>query len=164
MRRRFSAPLVLIFRRAVRLLSYLPRWEAGLLSAGALLVAALALGEIGFYAVPTGSMEPVIPRGSLIVVAHVDPSQVKIGDIALVVDRQRGILIAHRVVGKDLERGVLLVKGDAVPGVAEAPFEDFRGVVVFHVPFLGYLFLNRQLVVAAAAFAVALALYLALRW
>lgn len=157
----------LLLSRLSRGASRLPRFllspEAVFLTVILLVIAAVALGFIGVYAVPTGSMEPSIPRGSLVVVAKVSPAEVKVGDVALVIDRQAGILVAHRVVGKDLEMGVLMVKGDAVEAVSEVPFSDFLGVVVFHLPYAGYPFIHRQLIVAAALLTAVIALYLTLR-
>ncbi len=154
--------LFLTRRRLQELIYLLLSWEVAFLSLTAAVVTLIALGYIGFYAVPTSSMEPVIPKGSLIIVAHVDVSDVKIGDIALVVDRDLGMLVAHRVIGKDYANEELLVKGDAVPSTTGIPFRDFRGIVLFHVPYLGYLFLNRQLM-AALLISLAIAVYLLIR-
>jgi len=149
------------------LLRVLPRILLSPLTAAALLLlmvaVSVAFGHLGFYAVPTGSMEPVIPRGSLIVVERVHPAELKIGDVALVVDRQLGLLVAHRVVGKDMDAGVVAVKGDAVVAVMEVPFRDVIGVVVFHVPYLGFPFLYRQVLIALVALVIVVAFYLLLQ-
>ncbi len=121
------------------------------------------LGLIGFYAIPTGSMEPTIPRGSLILVASVEPHEVKVGDIALVIDRALGVLIAHRVVAKDTLNGVIYVKGDAVNTITKVALDDVIGIVIFHVPYLGYLFLARELLIAAALLAIAVVIYTVFR-
>lgn len=97
-----------------------------------------------FYAVVSGSMEPTIPRGALIVVKKAD--QYHEGDIITV----RGELdpketITHRIVAikKDEDIGKLhyVLKGDANEDPDPEAIDQDRviGRVVRSIPYLGFL-------------------------
>ena len=68
------------------------------------------------YAVQTGSMEPVMPVGSMVVVTPVEASDLEVGDIITFTPPGHGDeLVTHRIVAKRSAGSapVLLTKGDA---------------------------------------------------
>src|SRR5215471_7037876 len=97
------------------------------------------------YTVRSGSMEPTLPKGSLIVVRHVDPHDIRIGTVVTFQVRSGDPEVAtHRVVGAGTTvRGahVYRTKGDANNAVDPAPVTDaqIRGRTWYVVPYLGYL-------------------------
>ena len=90
------------------------------------------------YVILSGSMEPVIPTGS---VAVVDSSKrdVRPGNIATF--ERHGDLVTHRILSKT-EEGYK-TKGDANtdPDSGTIPVENIRGTYLFCIPYLGYGFL-----------------------
>lgn len=106
-----------------------------------------ALGHETFI-IRGGSMEPVIPLGSLIAVGRVQPESVAPGDI-VTVRSDGGTVVTHRVVsivGADGERRLQL-KGDANESADAGlvPFTALVGRVDVFVPTAGYaLFLLSQ--------------------
>jgi len=105
----------------------------------------------------TDSMEPTIPKGSLVLVVPTWLVKPKVGDVALYRIRiTNEYLVLHRVVGAT-QKG-LLTKGDnrafRDPWVVEK--EDVIGVAVLSIPFLGYmlLFLKPILLLASVFLAV----------
>jgi len=94
------------------------------------------LRALGFLLVVplTGSMEPTIPRGSLVLVVPAWLRQPGPGDVALV--RVGGALVLHRVVG--VAEGGLLTKGDARPSRDPWVAREAVGVAVAWAPLLGY--------------------------
>ncbi len=88
-----------------------------------------------FYVVLSGSMEPKLPVGSL-VVTDTEKTDVKVGEI--VTFQKNGRAVTHRVTGRK-EHGYQ-TKGDANQ---EADYdlmqpEQMVGTVVFCIPYLGY--------------------------
>jgi len=96
----------------------------------------------GFFSViMSGSMEPAIPVGSIVVVKKVNPEDVKVGDvIAFETGESRTM---HRVVEKVVENGsfYLRTKGDANedpdPWIVKP--EDICGALMLTMPYYGYL-------------------------
>ena len=90
------------------------------------------------YVILSGSMEPVIPTGS---VAVVDSSKrdVRPGNIATF--ERHGDLVTHRILSKT-EEGYK-TKGDANtdPDSGTIPVENIRGTYLFCIPYLGYGFM-----------------------
>ena len=90
------------------------------------------------YVILSGSMEPVIPTGS---VAVVDSSKrdVRPGNIATF--ERHGDLVTHRILSKT-EEGYQ-TKGDANtdPDSGTIPVENIRGTYLFCIPYLGYGFM-----------------------
>ncbi len=94
-------------------------------------------------AVASGSMEPYLKVGSLVVTRPVDPEAIAVGDIITFKAVTVGeTLITHRVIG--VEKGSLfyfITKGDANGrhdpfGV---PARNVVGKVYFHLPYAGYV-------------------------
>lgn len=91
-------------------------------------------------AVVSGSMEPGIPVGSLVVVKEVEPESLKAGDV--ISYRMSGdTMVTHRIAEIDTQNGQVITKGDANEAADANPvaFSDVVGRKLFHVPFLGYL-------------------------
>lgn len=91
----------------------------------------------------TGSMEPVISPGDMIVVRGVDsPADVRVGDVVTFQPVSNDpALITHRVVEKRFGSGSgvsFVTRGDA-NGADDDPivFDQVVGEYVYHVPFVG---------------------------
>lgn len=103
-------------------------------------------GGYRFFSVLTGSMEPVIPPGSLVVVKRVpDVSAVLVGEVVSFQQPGRpDMVITHRVSALESVGGAtfLKTKGDANP--AEDPWRlsygHLVGSVVWSAPFVGSAF------------------------
>lgn len=115
--------------------------------------------------VVSGSMEPVIPTGSLVVAKGGPAESALVGDIASL-PREDGVLVTHRVienVPSKTDPGLreIRMKGDANNDADQNPYiasEVLKPVVT--IPYAGYVtsFMNnnRLLIIAAACFAAAL--------
>lgn len=127
---------------------------AVLLVAAVALVALLsfpgAVGAESSFIVLSGSMEPTLQPGDVVVVESADPAAVHEGDI--IVFHTDGPLggpatdrVTHRVVEKvHTDHGVAYrTKGDAndVPDPSLVDHSRLVGTVSFHVPFVGLAFL-----------------------
>lgn len=97
----------------------------------------------------TGSMDPAIPPGSQVIVKPVSSVDgIEAGDIVTYMPNPNDeTLVTHRVVGVQVgskgERS-LTVKGDAnnAPDPDPVTSKQLRGVVVYHIPWVGYIALN----------------------
>lgn len=100
-----------------------------------------------FVVVLTGSMEPAVPKGSLVVIARFGGWRV--GDVVLY--RAGGALVLHRIIEEG--DGVFRTKGDASQSRDPwlVPSEAVIGKAVFSIPFLGrMLFALREPLVFAS--------------
>lgn len=98
-------------------------------------------GNIEIRIVQSGSMEPEIRTGSIVILRPVDTYE--INDIVTFQTGDSDVPTTHRIVDSQLSRGELRfeTKGDA-NGDADRQLidpEDIIGKVFFSVPFLGYL-------------------------
>ncbi len=93
---------------------------------------------LSLYTVVSGSMEPYVPRGSLVVV---EPTPPLLGDIGAyrLEEGGRSYVIVHRVVG--MGEGFYVFKGDAAEGVEHVHSERVLGRVALTIPYLGYIYL-----------------------
>jgi len=100
-------------------------------------------GIIDFYqpfVVLSGSMQPAIPTGSVVLVL---PKQFgySVGDV-ITFSRGRDSVTTHRLVGYDQKEGQLLyrTKGDANsdPDTFTTNPDDVIGRVIGHIPYIGY--------------------------
>jgi signal peptidase len=98
------------------------------------------------FRVLSGSMEPTIRTGSMILVKATDPSEIEPGDIISFYSSDpalRGSVNTHRVLSVDQKNGVSIfqTKGDAniIPDEYTTSGNDIIGVVVFNSYFLGLL-------------------------
>jgi signal peptidase I len=105
--------------------------------------------------VVSGSMEPTILKGDLLIVQGKDPANIESGTIQnkegdIIVFDARGLWasapnepIVHRIVDKRLENGTwyFLTKGDANLNTDPAwvPANRIVGVVVARIPFIGWI-------------------------
>jgi signal peptidase I len=91
----------------------------------------------------TGSMEPTIPAGSVVLVEPREPAEVEIGDVITFQPAPNATFVTHRVVDARFDasgRRVLTTRGDANPTPDREPVAEdgVAGVVRIHVPYLGY--------------------------
>ena len=93
------------------------------------------------YTVISGSMEPALKVGSAIYVKKVDPKNIKTGDVITFFLDSSEIRVTHRVVENNLEKQILITKGDANLKTDQLPvkWENVCGTVVMTVPFVGYI-------------------------
>ncbi len=95
--------------------------------------------DIEYRAVQTGSMEPEIPVGSLVVVVPTAAEEIQVGDDVTYVT-QGGQVVTHRVFSIDRENNTFITYGVA-NGVdnkdPELQYENIIGVAVFHIPVIG---------------------------
>lgn len=116
----------------------------------------------GALTVLTGSMEPTISAGDMVVVRPVEAGDVRIGDVVTFQPvSDDPTLITHRVVGKQVGSSgtTFVTRGDA-NGADDAPIvaDQIMGEVVYQVPYAGHLALwaggNRQGIVVATGVAL----------
>lgn len=106
----------------------------------------------GFYSVLTGSMEPTIHTGSLIITKQTKPEDIKVNDIITFKSKNTNNLTTHRVIEiKNDDSIKFITQGDANNTKDPAPIDSslFVGKVVFFIPFLGSiaLFIKSNLLV-----------------
>lgn len=112
--------------------------------AGAALLVGLVVPRLAGatpYTVTSGSMEPVLPVGSMVVVRP--RSTVALGDVITYQQRSGAApVVTHRVVGVGISpdgRLAYTTRGDAnqIDDASAVRPEQVRGVVWYHVPYLG---------------------------
>jgi signal peptidase I len=99
--------------------------------------------------IPTGSMRPSMPPGTLVLVHGVPDSSLKVGDVITYIspiDPQ--LTITHRIIKKELIAGAIpgfVTRGDA-SRQSDPPIVAGRvvGKVVAHIPNLGYWLVDLQ--------------------
>lgn len=89
------------------------------------------------YNVVSGSMEPEIPIGSLVLVKDMEPVDVQENDI--IAFQSGDVVITHRVVENHTVEGEFITKGDANEDVDmnTIAYAALIGKVFFHAPMLG---------------------------
>ena len=129
------------------------RWLGYALSG--ILIAFSVLSASGFIKariVLTGSMEPVIMPGDIVILAPTPRTQPQIGDVAAYTARRfSGEVVGiftHRIIGGDPVNGFLM-KGDnnPTPDVQRPKVEDINGVVFFVIPFIGKFLTLKMLMI-----------------
>ncbi|MBE6953861.1 MAG: signal peptidase I [Ruminococcaceae bacterium] len=98
-----------------------------------------SLGGYSFFKVVTGSMEPNLSVGELLLTKQIDPAEIAVDDIISFRSRSPGMIgafITHRVIGKDVDEGGtvrLWTKGDAnlVADVDPVTTDNLVGKVVW---------------------------------
>jgi signal peptidase I len=100
----------------------------------------VAVGPFMVFNVLSGSMEPAISVGSMVVVMSAAEEDIKVGDVVTRRMEGGGDLLTHRVVS--VENHLFTTRGDN-PNINEddrpVPIEAVVGKVVLVVPFLGSL-------------------------
>lgn len=99
-------------------------------------------GKLEIKIVQSGSMEPTIKTGALVVIKP--ESSYKEGDIITFgKDTKKDVPTTHRIIKSRVESGVLIytVKGDAnnSPDPKEVRANEIIGKTLFSVPYLGYI-------------------------
>lgn len=93
--------------------------------------------------VRSGSMEPAIATGSIVVVRPVDVATIEVGDVITYQLRSgESVLVTHRVVGVDTGDGIAFrTQGDANGAADAAPVQagQVMGEVWYQVPWVGHL-------------------------
>ncbi|OGZ26786.1 MAG: signal peptidase I [Candidatus Nealsonbacteria bacterium RIFOXYB1_FULL_40_15] len=112
----------------------------GILAAIALFLMASALPITGNYKIKivlSGSMEPTINKGSIVVIKPEE--RYNLGDIVNFKRGSRGETITHRIIAE--EKSGYITKGDANDGPdrQEVGRADILGRVLIYIPYLGYL-------------------------
>jgi signal peptidase len=95
-------------------------------------------GDTRYEPVFSGSMEPAIPVGGIVVIKPVDPETLKIGDI-ICFTLTEPTSITHRII--NITDQGFITKGDANedPDQWIVKKENVIGRVIFTIPFIGYL-------------------------
>ena len=107
-------------------------------------------GVVKARIVLTGSMEPAISPGDIIITTPITRKEPMVGDvIAYQAKRFNGENVAvfsHRIISGDLQSG-FVVKGDAnkSPDNQKPKAPDILGVVIFVIPFLGNILTPKAL-------------------
>jgi signal peptidase I len=121
----------------------------------AVLISFSVLSASGFMKariVLTGSMEPVIKPGDIVLLAPTPRTQPKLGDIAAYTARRFSGesvgIFTHRIIGGDPVNGWVM-KGDAnpTPDVQKPKAADINGVVFFVIPWIGKLMAPKMLMI-----------------
>lgn len=110
-----------------------------LLALAAVLVLPKVLG-METMAVISGSMEPEIPVGSVVIVGKTEPADLQPGDIITYrIDEETRV--THRVVSNDTAKQEIITKGDANEGNDASPvvYANVVGKEIFHLPYAGYI-------------------------
>ncbi|MDR0530542.1 MAG: signal peptidase I [Oscillospiraceae bacterium] len=94
-------------------------------------------------AVVSGSMEPELPVGSLVVIVPTPAEEIQVGDdISFVISGDE--VVTHRVERIDREKGEFITRGVANAADAFDPpnrYDNIIGVVRFHLPVAGFVFM-----------------------
>jgi signal peptidase len=96
------------------------------------------------YAILTGSMQPTLPPGTLVVVKPTDPDSIGIGSvITYQLESGKPTVVTHRVVAQGVDghgHFVYWTKGDANSAVDQPPVRpvQVRGRLWYSVPYAGY--------------------------
>ncbi len=97
------------------------------------------------YTILTGSMEPALPPGTLVVTREVETTQIGIGDVITYQLRSgQEQVVTHRVVGQGLNylgEPIFTTKGDANRVVDPSPVRpvQVKGELWYSLPWLGHL-------------------------
>jgi signal peptidase len=97
-------------------------------------------GDTRYEPVYTGSMEPAIPVGGIVVIKPVNPDTLKVGDIiCFKIESESFTTVTHRIFNITDEG--FITKGDANedPDQWIVKKENVIGKVIAVIPFLGYL-------------------------
>jgi len=129
------------------------RFTGYFFSAVILTFAALSTtGAVKARVVLTGSMSPEINPGDIVLLASPSRMAPEVGEVATYTARrfsgEEVGLFTHRIIGGDATSGFTM-KGDAnpTPDTQRPKIADIEGVVFFVIPFLGYLFSARTLMI-----------------
>ncbi len=90
------------------------------------------------YVIVTGSMEPALNRGDMVLLERVEPGEIRVGDV--VTFTHQGVPVTHRVI-EVLPDGSLRTKGDAneAPDPYTVSPDQVIGRVRYRIPLLGWI-------------------------
>lgn len=97
------------------------------------------------YTIITGSMQPQLPAGTVVIVRPIDPASISVGDVITVqLESGKDTVVTHRVyqIGYQLNGEMqFITKGDAndLPDDEPRLPVQIRGEVWYHIPYLGYV-------------------------
>jgi hypothetical protein len=111
-------------------------------------------GVLGYYYVVSGSMEPLVPMGSLIIAHPPWLKPPRLGDVVVYKSDSLG-LIAHRLVG--FKGGQYIIKADAGGYIEEVWPGRVIGVAVLIIPLMGWVGIAAS-VIQALPFIIAILL------
>ena len=132
-------------------------WPGRLLSIGGYLAFALALALLGSlltvaatnllgyesYVIYSGSMEPTVKVGSLLLTRPVDVKDLRVGDVITYRSPGNHTTVTHRIVSMRQQDGqwVFKTKGDASlePDPREIILRGQVAKMAFEIPYLGYV-------------------------
>ncbi|MEF8779414.1 MAG: signal peptidase I [Haloferacaceae archaeon] len=101
------------------------------------------VGAEGGYVVLSGSMEPAISVGDVVIVDEVDPATIQEGDVITYLRSGEDTPTTHRVIGIEDEGGELAfqTKGDnsESPDASPVPASQVNGKVIFTIPYIGHV-------------------------
>lgn len=106
-----------------------------------ILIAAAGLFGFKAYAVDSGSMEPSIQTGSLILVRKMPPENIRPDDIVTFDTKNKNDKsFTHRIVSIDNKNRQFITRGDANNSndTEPASFDNAVGRVEVNIPYLGY--------------------------
>jgi len=91
-------------------------------------------------AVLSGSMEPELKVGSIVITRPVQAEDISTGDVVTFRSPTSDLPIVHRVVASE-DGSFFQTKGDAneIADPLAVPAQDIVGKVCFHIPYLGYV-------------------------
>lgn len=142
--------MVAIFARLVRLLTIVVAIAVAVVVAALLAAALPMLIGMQSYVVRSGSMEPTIPTGAVVVARRVAPASLKQGDIiSFQSAAQPGVTITHRIVKVSGQGAALHIntKGDANAAQDVGYVDTSKPVakVLYWVPWVGYVIVDLSL-------------------
>src|SRR4051794_5688871 len=154
-------------RRVARLAARIAAWTV-IAAVAAALGASVVVPRIAGaqpYTIETGSMQPSLPPGTLVVVKQAAAADLGIGDVITYQLRSGSSdVVTHRIVRQGVDGAghpVFWTRGDANSAIDAAPIRpvQVRGRLWYSVPYLGYADVllsggERSLLAAAAAFAL----------
>jgi signal peptidase len=120
---------------------------------GLCLTAVVALPNVFGYralTVVSGSMEPTLETGSVVIDDVISPLEARPGDILTFNDPERNRMLTHRLRSMRVQGGMahMVTQGDAndAPERWSVPVKGEVGRVAYHLPKLGYLraFISRR--------------------
>jgi signal peptidase I len=122
-------------------------WLVLVLIVGAVLVAVVVPRVAGAtpYAVLSGSMEPAMPPGTLVIVRDADPASIAVGDVITFMPHENDpSVVTHRVIGVGVDMSgapTFTTKGDANPVADVTIVRDYQlvGERWYFVPYLGWI-------------------------
>jgi len=97
-------------------------------------------GDTLYEPVYSGSMEPAIPVGSVVVIKPVDPETLKVEDIiCFKISESATTTVTHRII--NITNEGFITKGDANedPDQWIVKKENVIGKAIFTIPFIGYI-------------------------